>query len=213
LVKNIYAEIMHSEEARISRCIDIILDRIQRKNNRSLIEERFLIEYNNYGYDVGLLSLLLFNFVNLDPNAAIFTPAGIPHAYLKGNIIECMANSDNVVRAGLTPKFKDICTLVEMLDVDSEKTMVDVKKGKESEIYKTPADEFQIEKITAQEYRVINNEELNIFLVLNGEIRVSIEEESSYNYKTGDVILIPAILSNYIVSIKNNADVYKISVP
>ncbi|KAJ1970695.1 Mannose-6-phosphate isomerase, partial [Dimargaris verticillata] len=49
---------------------------------------------------------------------AIFLGANEPHAYLSGDIIECMATSDNVVRAGLTPKFKDVEVLIEMLTYD-----------------------------------------------------------------------------------------------
>jgi mannose-6-phosphate isomerase len=41
--------------------------------------------------------------------------ADIPHAYIQGELMECMINSDNVVRGGLTPKLKDINTLLEML--------------------------------------------------------------------------------------------------
>lgn len=51
----------------------------------------------------------------------MFIPAGIPHAYLKGNIVECMASSDNVIRAGLTGKFKDIPAL---LEVSNQKSVV-----------------------------------------------------------------------------------------
>jgi len=43
--------------------------------------------------------------------------AGLIHAYLKGNCIEAMANSDNVVRCGFTPKFKDIQTMNEVTNI------------------------------------------------------------------------------------------------
>jgi len=49
------------------------------------------------------------------PGESFFMAANEPHAYVAGEIIECMACSDNVVRAGLTPKFKDVETLVQML--------------------------------------------------------------------------------------------------
>lgn len=52
----------------------------------------------------------------MEPGQAIFLPAKEPHAYLSGDCIECMACSDNVVRAGLTPKFKDVETLLAMLN-------------------------------------------------------------------------------------------------
>lgn len=46
----------------------------------------------------------------------MFLRANLPHAYLSGDCVECMACSDNVVRAGLTPKFMDVPTLCSMLD-------------------------------------------------------------------------------------------------
>jgi mannose-6-phosphate isomerase len=68
-----------------------------------------------YGTDIGLFVLFFLNFVQLSPGEALFLVADDIHAYLSGDIMECMAASDNVVRAGLTPKFKDVPTLVDML--------------------------------------------------------------------------------------------------
>ena len=53
--------------------------------------------------------------IRLIPGQAIYLPANVPHAYLAGEIIECMAASDNVIRAGLTPKFKDTRVLCSSL--------------------------------------------------------------------------------------------------
>lgn len=65
--------------------------------------------------DIGLFVLFFLNFVKLSPGEAMFLKADDIHAYISGDIIECMASSDNVVRAGFTPKFKDVSTLTEML--------------------------------------------------------------------------------------------------
>lgn len=66
--------------------------------------------------DVGLLAVFFMNVVTVLPGRAIFIGPNIPHAYLDGDLVECMACSDNVVRAGLTPKHKDVETLLEMMD-------------------------------------------------------------------------------------------------
>lgn len=71
--------------------------------------------HGHFGPDCGLFVLFLCNFVNLAPGEALFLRADDIHAYISGDIIECMAASDNVVRAGFTPKFKDVDTLVSML--------------------------------------------------------------------------------------------------
>ncbi|KAH6627274.1 mannose-6-phosphate isomerase [Chaetomium sp. MPI-SDFR-AT-0129] len=71
--------------------------------------------HGQFGADYGLFVLFLLNFVTLQPGEALFLQADDIHAYVSGDIIECMASSDNVVRAGFTPKFKDVDTLVNML--------------------------------------------------------------------------------------------------
>jgi mannose-6-phosphate isomerase len=65
--------------------------------------------------DIGLFVQFFLNYVKLDIGEAMFLKADDIHAYLSGDIIECMASSDNVVRAGFTPKFKDVETLTTML--------------------------------------------------------------------------------------------------
>ncbi|TVY29721.1 Mannose-6-phosphate isomerase, partial [Lachnellula hyalina] len=65
--------------------------------------------------DIGLFVLFFLNYVKLEVGEAMFLKADDIHAYLSGDIIECMAASDNVVRAGFTPKFKDVNTLISML--------------------------------------------------------------------------------------------------
>lgn len=68
-----------------------------------------------YPGDIGVISAFFFNYVKLNPGEALYLGANEPHAYLSGECIECMATSDNVVRAGLTPKHRDIQTLCSML--------------------------------------------------------------------------------------------------
>ena len=65
--------------------------------------------------DIGLFVIFLLNYVKLEPGEAMFLQADDIHAYISGDVIECMASSDNVVRAGFTPKFKDVATLTTML--------------------------------------------------------------------------------------------------
>lgn len=65
--------------------------------------------------DIGVFAPYWLNLLALAPGEAVFLPANEPHAYLAGDAVEVMAASDNVVRAGLTPKFRDVDTLVDML--------------------------------------------------------------------------------------------------
>jgi len=65
--------------------------------------------------DIGIFSVFFFNYVKLHAGQCLYMAQNVPHFYLSGDIVECMATSDNVVRGGLTPKFKDVEVLCEML--------------------------------------------------------------------------------------------------
>lgn len=102
--------------------------------------------------DIGLFcGCLLLNYVKLEAGEAMFLKAKDPHAYILGNIIECMAASDNVVRSGFTPKFKDVKNLVEMLTYSSEpvekQKMVPETFGTgdgTGKLYNPPIEEFAV---------------------------------------------------------------------
>ena len=70
--------------------------------------------------DIGLFNLFFLNIVRLEPGQAMYLKADDIHAYISGDIIECMASSDNVIRAGFTPKFQDVNTLTEILTYDHD---------------------------------------------------------------------------------------------
>ncbi|MDR3515887.1 MAG: mannose-6-phosphate isomerase, class I [Azospirillaceae bacterium] len=66
--------------------------------------------------DPGLFAFFFLNLAAFEPGQAIYQPARLPHAYLRGQNVELMANSDNVLRAGLTPKHVDIPELLSVLE-------------------------------------------------------------------------------------------------
>lgn len=84
----------------------------ERRSRQQNLVLRLAREYPD---DVGVLLALFLNHVDLAPGEALPLPANEPHAYLSGDAIECMASSDNVIRAGLTPKPRHVEALVESL--------------------------------------------------------------------------------------------------
>lgn len=116
--------------------------------------------HGEFGPDYGLFVLFFLNYITLQPGEALFLRADDIHAYLSGDCVECMAASDNVVRAGLTPKFKDVDTLVGMLTYSyapiEEQKMVPAdypyatlnraaySSGSEVTLYDPPIDEFSV---------------------------------------------------------------------
>merc|ERR1719277_1427799 len=71
--------------------------------------------HTQFGHDIGIFSVFFLNFVEMRVGECLYMPQNTPHAYLSGDIVECMACSDNVVRGGLTPKYKDLDVLCDML--------------------------------------------------------------------------------------------------
>jgi mannose-6-phosphate isomerase len=102
-----------------------------------------------YPGDAGVLAALLLNRISLKPGEGIFLPAGNLHSYLHGVGMEVMANSDNVLRGGLTPKHVDVPELLRVLDFDP---VPDARVGSHREgielIYDTPATEFAASVLT-----------------------------------------------------------------
>ena len=99
-----------------------------------------------YPGDVGIVSALLLNLVRLAPGEAIYLPAGNLHAYLGGVGMEIMANSDNVLRGGLTPKHVDVPELLRVLDFHSGPVAVLQGEARGSaRVCQTPAAEFELQ--------------------------------------------------------------------
>jgi mannose-6-phosphate isomerase len=95
--------------------------------------------------DLGIVASLLLKYVVLRPGEAIFLPAGGPHAYLRGTGVELLANSDNVVRAGLTAKHVDVPELLKLTDPAAAAPVIEPRPlGGGVAVYDSPAPEFRL---------------------------------------------------------------------
>lgn len=101
---------------------------------------------DKYPGDLGILSPLYLNTICLQPGEALYLPAGELHAYLQGFGVELMANSDNVLRGGLTPKYMDVPELLKTLTFQCEPPQVLTPRSLPdgSGIYDTRSEEFQL---------------------------------------------------------------------
>ena len=142
--------------------------------------------------------------------------ANEPHAYIYGDCIECMALSDNVVRAGLTPKFRDVNTLCSMLTYNTAKpNMVESFLFDEyTSIYRPPKSmcaEFEVELIKLpkdlENYKLPSIQCASIILIFKGSFSMkNLKLDNNNNIviaSEGDVYFIEA-LSNIIISTNNN---------
>jgi mannose-6-phosphate isomerase len=95
--------------------------------------------------DLGVVAMLLMRHEVLAPGQAVFMPAGGLHAYLQGTGIEVLANSDNVIRAGLTPKHIDVPELLTLLDpAVTVPVLTPAPLGDGVTWFDTPAPEFRL---------------------------------------------------------------------
>ncbi|MEU1206017.1 mannose-6-phosphate isomerase, class I [Nocardia sp. NPDC005825] len=130
-----------------------------------------------YPGDAGVLAALLLNRITLEPGEGLFLDAGNLHAYLRGVGVEIMANSDNVLRGGLTPKHVDVPELLRVLDFEPlDLPVVRAEQVSDSVFrYHTPAPEFALSRFEldpdAEPVTVVGSGPV-IALVTHGRVRL-----------------------------------------
>jgi mannose-6-phosphate isomerase len=135
-----------------------------------------------YPSDIGVVSSLLLNQVRLMPGEALYLSAGTLHAYLEGFGIEVMANSDNVLRGGCTPKHIDVRELVRLLDFGSGPTQI--LRGEISKpgvrVYHTPSPEFELSTLDVQGrlVPVCERPGPQLLLITRGAVRIELAGET-----------------------------------
>ncbi|MGW0614183.1 mannose-6-phosphate isomerase, class I [Streptomyces sp. NPDC002788] len=108
---------------------------------------------HHYPGDPGVIAAMLLNHVRLQPGEALYLGAGVPHAYLNGLGVEIMANSDNVLRCGLTPKHVDVPELLRIVRFHAADPGVLRPEAAPDgeEVYETPIDEFRLSRFVLPE--------------------------------------------------------------
>ncbi|CCW62806.1 unnamed protein product [Phytomonas sp. EM1] len=121
ILKSLMINLYEANEEDIVRALRTHLNHLQssKPSERCVEDDLFVRLYGQYMDDVGCWMVYFLNYVHLQPGQALFLSDSEPHAYLSGDGVEIMACSDNVVRAGLTPKWKDVKLLIEMLRYDT----------------------------------------------------------------------------------------------
>jgi mannose-6-phosphate isomerase len=127
--------------------------------------------------DKGILSIYILNIVNVPKYQGVFQGAGLLHAYLEGQNIELMANSDNVLRGGLTPKHIDIEELLQ--HIHFEPTYPRILNGDQIRsnelLFPCPVPDFGLTKIVLTEGETYTNQtnSFELFLVMQGAANIN----------------------------------------
>uniref|UniRef100_A0A0E0MQW0 Mannose-6-phosphate isomerase n=1 Tax=Oryza rufipogon TaxID=4529 RepID=A0A0E0MQW0_ORYRU len=200
-LRSAFTKLMTASKEAVSEAITKLIFRLNAESKvRTLTEKENLVLSleKQYPEDVGVLSAFFFNYIKLSPGEALYIGANEPHAYLSGECIECMATSDNVVRAGLTPKYRDVQTLCSMLTY--KQVFPEILRGVPVQPYvrryTPPFDEFEVDCCSLPPGELVVISPVpgpSVYLVMAGEGEIQVDSmPNGEKSKQGDVFFVPA---------------------
>jgi mannose-6-phosphate isomerase len=192
----LYTTIMRLPQAEVNEILKPLAERVTllyhqntlSKNKPDYWAAKALRNYFSDGnLDRGIFSIYLLNVVHLRKGEALYQSPGVLHAYLQGQTVEVMSNSDNVLRAGLTPKHIDVEELLS--HVSYEATVPDIKPS--ASISRYSYQDFIVEHlhVSLKDDKVLNSPA--ILLVVEGEVTVTAAEEKVSLKKGSSVYIVP----------------------
>ncbi|XP_018568239.1 mannose-6-phosphate isomerase [Anoplophora glabripennis] len=178
-LKKAFRSVLTCDKTMMAETIDNIIKRyetIDDAQRKIYLADLVVRLHEQFPYDNGILMVYFLNYMQLRPGEAIYLAANDPHAYISGDCIENMACSDNVVRAGLTPKFIDVDTLCGMLiykgENPTDKLFNTIKEDNCTKLYKPPVPDFAVAGIeissSTGKYQLLKRESASIVLVISG---------------------------------------------
>lgn len=219
--QGLYEAVMTLPQERVDKVLDLLMQKVMPlylegrlpKADAHFWAARAVQTFcKNNHYDRGIFSVYFFNLLHLKTGEGIYQPAGLPHAYLEGQNVELMANSDNVLRAGLTDKHVDVPEL--MKHVRFEPTLPAIIPSSEAavQVYQTPAAEFELTKLQLSEASSLAAETATIFFVYEGFVDVS-AGAVTLSLKRGDAALAIAGSKVEIRPVEDKAVVFAATTP
>uniref|UniRef100_A0A0G4IB03 mannose-6-phosphate isomerase n=1 Tax=Chromera velia CCMP2878 TaxID=1169474 RepID=A0A0G4IB03_9ALVE len=217
-LRKIFASVMTKEEGAFKSALTEMVSRFEKTESEGRMDSESMKEeyrlclrlHREFPFDVGVFAPFLLTKHVLKPGEALFTGANTLHAYLFGDCVEVMACSDNVIRGGLTPKFKDVDLLLQCLRYDSRgaqrisgKPLASQANDASFQVLEAPESanvtDFRIVKVEVEaggkrEGVVMSKGGAVVGLVVQGYGKVS-SSASSLSLPTGCAFLVPAGVS------------------
>jgi len=201
----LYQAYMEADDAIVKRQLDRLIHRLSSKNELTSLDKLLLKLSKQFPGDSGIFSPIIFNYLKLKKGDAFFIGANEPHAYIQGEILECMACSDNVVRAGLTPKLKDVKTLVNMLTYKT--TIPEITRGRRVDpckvLFVPPVNDFAIEVINVPagaKYSLSPARSPAVLLTISGSARLQQNNVQDISVSFGKAAFMSANTSATVVA-------------
>ena len=224
LLRELYARVMTIPQAEVDSLLDPLISRLEKDSptNKDLPDFWAVRAAREFplpdGHrDRGIFSIYMLNLVRLQPGEATYQSAGTLHAYLEGVNVELMANSDNVLRGGLTPKNVDVAELMRVLRFDEGKVDIihGIDAGKGETVFATPAAEFELSRIQCSKdkgYDSGTRTGPDILIVMEGEVTATADGDKLQINK-GGAFFASQDCSYKFTSQSESAVVFKASVP
>ena len=215
VARKLLAPLDEERQIQIEAVITACQDRLDRGTSPSLRVDRQAVALaRTYPSDPGAVLSLLLNPVTLRPGEALFIPTGAVHAYVSGLGIEVMSSSDNVLRAGLTPKHIDAGEALRCMDFHGAPPVriAPEMNGRGTGIYYAPVDDFElsVSDVNGEEWIPIPGRGPRILLGISGDLEVGVGG-SIETIRTGEALFISA--AEGAVRVRGNGKLAQAGVP
>ena len=227
LLRDLYAKVMTMPQTEVDGVLDPLVARLEAEEAAGLLGKEapgfwalraartFPLPAGHR--DRGMLSIYLLNLVHLRPGQGTYQPAGTLHAYLEGSDVELMANSDNVLRGGLTPKHVDVDELLGTLSFrDGQPPILEGRATTEtSREYETQAEEFALERIDVGQgvpYSGGREHSADSLIVIEGSAAI-VAAGRTLLLSRGGCALVPAGVPYSVAARASKAVLFKAGVP
>ena len=223
--RKLYKHVMELPQVQVDRHLKTLVERVishfqagkLNKDKEDFWAARAAISYSQDGHiDRGIFSVYFLNLVHLQAGQAVFQDAGLPHAYLEGQNVEIMSNSDNVLRGGLTTKYVDVPEL--MKHIKFESTIPNIITGVETSegnvVYPSPAQDFELSRlqIAKGHSEKLKSLSIEIFLVFSGSAEVLENTGTPFRRTKGEAWVSFDGASSEVRALEDTV-IYKASIP
>ena len=216
-LKKFFNHLMTTDSGKQGKIVEQAVNYAEKRTHEEPVWTWMIKLNEEYPGDMGVLSPIFLNLIRLEPQQAMYLPAGELHGYLEGVGIELMANSDNVLRGGLTPKHIDVQELLTVLNfTDGGLNILSPENLTPGEaFYSTEAEEFVLSVIRinkAAPFSSPRDRSVEMMMCTEGEVSVTDLSAGDITRLTRGVsIMVPAAVEQY--SIEGDGILYKAAVP